>query len=141
MVDLCNKINFFYYVMMIGLIIPKETMLFLQDRTISYALTIVLNSAQWQPWLRKTFTHYFKTSCLIQHDNECHCVLNNCWFIYYGLFMINATVNGHLELTLLKGRQRFDAVSTSNLEVYKFRDWWIFTYFIYGHDESLPNNI
>ena len=32
-------------------------------------------------------------------------------------------VNGHLELTLLKGRQRFDAVSTSNLEVHKFRDW------------------
>ena len=36
---------------------------------------------------------------------------------------VNATANGHLELTLLKGRQRFDAVSTSNLEVYKFRDW------------------
>ena len=53
----------------------------------------------------------------------------------------NATVNGHLELTLLKGRQRFDAVSTSNLEVYKFRDWWIFTYFNFGHDESSPNNI
>ena len=26
----------------------------------------------------------------------------------------------YLELTLLKGRQRFDAISTSNLEVYKF---------------------
>ena len=34
-----------------------------------------------------------------------------------------AAVNGHLELTLLKGRQRFDTVSTSNLEVYKFWDW------------------
>ena len=54
---------------------------------------------------------------------------------------INAAVNGHLELTLLKGHQRFDAVSTSNLEVYKFQDWWIFTYFIFGHGESSPNNI
>ena len=39
----------------------------------------------------------------------------------------NAAVNGHFELTLLKGRQRFDVVSTSNLEVFKFQDWWIFT--------------
>ena len=30
---------------------------------------------------------------------------------------INAAVNGKLELTLLKGRQRFDTVSTSNLKV------------------------
>ena len=37
--------------------------------------------------------------------------------------MFNAAINGHLELALLKGRQRFDTVSTSNLEVYKFRDW------------------
>ena len=57
------------------------------------------------------------------------------------MLVINAAVNGHLELTLLKGRQRFDAVSTSNLDVYKFRDWWIFTYFIFGHGESSPNNI
>ena len=69
------------------------------------------------------------------------------WVIFYSLGMnftncsLYAAVNGHLELTLLKGRQRFDAVSTSNLEVYKFRDWWIFTYFISGHDESSPNNI
>ena len=63
--------------------------------------------------------------------------------LVYGAFRpkIKAAVNGHLELTLLKGRQRFDAVSTSNLEVYKFRDWWIFTYFIFGHDESSPDNI
>ena len=33
--------------------------------------------------------------------------------------MTNAAVNGHLELPLLKDRQRFDAVSTSNLEVYR----------------------
>ena len=52
-----------------------------------------------------------------------------------------AAVNGHLELTLLKLRQRFDAISTSNLEVYKFRDWWILTYFIFGLGESSPNNI
>ena len=36
---------------------------------------------------------------------------------------------------------RFDAVSTSNLEVYKFGDWWILTYFIFGHGESSLNNI
>ena len=34
-----------------------------------------------------------------------------------------AAVNGQLELTLLKDRQRFDTVSTSNLKVYKFREW------------------
>ena len=44
-------------------------------------------------------------------------------------------------LPLLKDRQRFDAVSTSNLEVYKFRDWWILTYFILGHSESSRNDI
>ena len=54
---------------------------------------------------------------------------------------LNAAVNGHLELPLLKDRQRFDAVSTSNLEVYKFRDWWILTYFIVWHGESSLNNI
>ena len=47
----------------------------------------------------------------------------------------------HLELSLLKDRQRFNAISTSNLEVYKFRDWWILTYFIFGHGESSLNNI
>ena len=55
--------------------------------------------------------------------------------------LFNAAVSGYLELTFLKGRQRFNAVSTSNLEVYKFRDWWIFTYFIFGLDESSPDNI
>ena len=29
-----------------------------------------------------------------------------------------AAVNGHIKLPLLKDRQRFDAISTSNLEVY-----------------------
>ena len=53
----------------------------------------------------------------------------------------NAAVNEHLELPILKDRQRFDAISTSNLEVYKFRDWWILTYFVFGHGESSPNNI
>ena len=42
---------------------------------------------------------------------------------------------------LLKDCQRFDAISTSNLEVYKFRDFWILTYFIFGHGESSLNNI
>ena len=52
----------------------------------------------------------------------------------------NAAVNRHLELPLLKDHWRFDAVSTSNLEVYKFQDWWILTYFISGHGESSLNN-
>ena len=30
-------------------------------------------------------------------------------------------------------------ISTSNLEVYKFLDWWIFTYFIFGNCKSSPN--
>ena len=71
-----------------------------------------------------------------------------CLFLYKITFVfaffwstLNAAVNGHLELTLLKDRERFDAVSTSNLDVYKFRDWWILTYFIFGSDESSPNNI
>ena len=29
----------------------------------------------------------------------------------------------------------------SHLEVYKFQDWWIFTYFIFGPGESSPNNL
>ena len=37
--------------------------------------------------------------------------------IYEFTVKFNAAVNGKLELTLLKGRQRFDTVSTSNLEV------------------------
>ena len=61
-----------------------------------------------------------------------------CVFIIHAPY---AAVNGHLELPLLKDRQRFDAISTSNLEVYKFRDWWILTYFIFGHGESSLNNI
>ena len=51
-------------------------------------------------------------------------------------YMTYAAVSGHLELPLLKDRQRFDAV-----EVYKFRDWWILTYFIFGHGESSLDNI
>ena len=41
------------------------------------------------------------------------------------VFLIPTSVLCSLELPLLKDRQRFDAVSTSNLEVYKFLDWWI----------------
>ena len=37
-----------------------------------------------------------------------------------------AAINGYLELTLLKGHQRFNAILTSNPEVYKFLDWWVF---------------
>ena len=44
-------------------------------------------------------------------------------FFYFKIQPFYAAVNGHLELTLLKGSRRFYAVSTSDLEVYKFRDW------------------
>ena len=33
-------------------------------------------------------------------------------------YVTYAAVNVYLELTLLKGRQRFDAISMSNLQVY-----------------------
>ena len=38
-----------------------------------------------------------------------------------------ASVKRNLELPLLKGRRRFDVETTSNLEVYIFRGWWILT--------------
>ena len=64
------------------------------------------------------------------------CFVLFCFVLFWLLLLL---------LLLLKqvivNKKRFDAVSTSNLEVYKFRDWWIFTYFIFGHDESSPNNI
>ena len=49
------------------------------------------------------------------------------YHIHVYLLCSNAAVNGYLELTLLKGRQRFDTISTLNLERHKFWDWWIFT--------------
>ena len=61
--------------------------------------------------------------------------------IHTNIEQTNVAVNGHLELPLLKDRQRFDTVSTSNLEVYEFGDWWIVTCFTFEHDESSPNYI
>ena len=52
---------------------------------------------------------------------------NHLFSRYEDISPPNAAVNGQLELTFLKGRQRFDTVPTSNLKVYKFREWWIFT--------------
>ena len=49
-----------------------------------------------------------------------------------------ASVKGNLELPLLKGRRRFDVETTSNLEVYIFRGWWILTLLIFSQCESLP---
>ena len=63
------------------------------------------------------------------------------YFLILNSILLYEAVNGHLELPLLKDRRRFDAVSTSNLEVYKFWDWWILTYFLFGHGESSFNNI
>ena len=37
--------------------------------------------------------------------------------------LLMGTLNPSIELTLLKGHQRFDGISTLNLEVYKFWDW------------------
>ena len=61
------------------------------------------------------------------------------WFIYmvqYKLVSFLCSRQWTPWTPPLKDRQRFDAVLTSNLEVYKFRDWWILTYFIFGHGES-----
>ena len=65
-------------------------------------------------------------------------IIKTCDSVYFGIY---AAVKRYLELPLLKDRQRFDAASTSNLEVYKIRDWWIVTYFIFGHSESSLDNI
>ena len=71
--------------------------------------------------------------------------LGDSLFLYTGSEPVrnwtNAAFNGYLELTLLKGHQRFSAISTSNLKVYKVWDWWIFTLFIFEHHESLPCKI
>ena len=45
----------------------------------------------------------------------------------YGFVCVYASVKGNLELPLLKGRRRFDVETTSNLEVYILRGWWILT--------------
>ena len=52
--------------------------------------------------------------------------------------LTNASVKGNLELPLLKGRRRFDVETTSNLEVYIFRGWWILTWLIFSQCETLP---
>ena len=39
-------------------------------------------------------------------------------YLEFKLRYLNAAVNGKLELTLLKGRQSFDTVSTSNLKAW-----------------------
>ena len=50
-------------------------------------------------------------------------VINVCFTYNTYLLMTYATVNGYLELTILKGvKDSDDAISTLNLEVYKF---WI----------------
>ena len=57
------------------------------------------------------------------HANKCDLATWDPFAVWTSqLPPLYAAVNGHLELPLLKDRQRFDAVSTSNLEVYKFRD-------------------
>ena len=66
-------------------------------------------------------------------------MLLNLWNRDQEFFSINAAIITYLELTLLKGRQRFDAISTSNLEVYKFWDWWILSCINFGIGESSPN--
>ena len=61
---------------------------------------------------------------------ECYCVVpppnmavgDLAFIILYiydcNMTLINAAVNCHFEPTLLKGRQRFDAISKSNFEVF-----------------------
>ena len=66
------------------------------------------------------YLEYCTTPPSIIHTHQCKYLYGN---------RDNAAVNGYLELTLLKGRQRLDAISTSNLEVYKFLEF----------NESSPN--
>ena len=67
-------------------------------------------SASWTP---STALGNRASSNLVQHFD--HAL--PFYRIFYFNERINAAVNGKLELTLLKGRQRFDTVSTSNLKV------------------------
>ena len=87
---------------------------------------------------------------IISNQSPCFSTQDHClttiWAKKHHLYhcfilSINAAVNGYLELPLLKDRQRFDVETASNLEVYKFRDWWILTHFVFGHGESSLNNI
>ena len=43
----------------------------------------------------------------------------------------NAAINGHLKLTFLKGRHRFDAISTSKLEVYIYFELGEFSSYLF----------
>ena len=95
-------------------------------------------------WQNLQFPGYLYDSCKYLYPLDMKlallhaCIPEEQWNIFRNCSYSNAAVNGHLELTL-KGRYRFDAISTLNLEVYKFWDRWIFTYFFFGHDESSPN--
>ena len=53
---------------------------------------------------------------------QCHLAYTRLCPFRNASISTNAAVNGYLELTFLNGCQRFDAISTSNLEVYKFWD-------------------
>ena len=73
-----------------------------------------------QNLLKSVVSVYFKVNIiynLIKNKKEIHvdAALAQCHF--------NAVVNGHVELNLLKGRRRFDAISTLNLKVCSFPDW------------------
>ena len=67
--------------------------------------------------LSRKMPHLFATRRLVTVSLN----LKFCFQPFY------AAVNSQLELTLLKDRQRCDTVSTSNLKVYEFREWRIFT--------------
>ena len=62
---------------------------------------------------KTTSNHSFMFHYFVPKTNNMQ-VVTDAIFI---LTCFNAAVNGKLELTLLKGRQRFDTVSTSNLKV------------------------
>ena len=78
-------------------------------------------------WFTGVLTESIQLIPRAYSSENCSCPLNPDCPYSTDLY---ATINGYLELALLEGHQRFNAISTSNLEVYKFWDWWIFTYLV-----------
>ena len=72
-----------------------------------------MNDPRWRSFARFSWSNHGYNVCQWSYLHQ---------HVSFGKLSLsfNAAVNGHLELTHLKGRQRFAAVSTSNLEVYKF---------------------
>ena len=120
---------FFFYLLAISPL-TYLFLLFLRQLVIWYDLRLI-----WRAWLR------WEEICFMARKFTSWSIEDYKWSLQVKNILFYAAVNGYLKLTLLRGRQRFDAISTSNLEEYNFWDRWIFTQFIFEHDESLPSKI